>query len=692
MATAWLNWGGFMGIGLVDLVVFFAFIAAVVAVGLVKSRKTHGEGEKDVQDYFLAGRGLTWWLVGFSLIAANISTEQFVGMSGNAASHVGLAIASYEWMAAVTLVVVGFCFLPYFLRAGIYTMPEFLEYRYNSAARFIMAVATVLIYLLLLGAVTYSGALTVQTLGDRYGMDIALWQPSLFIATIAMIYVVAGGLKASVWADLLQGSALILGGAIIMFIAFGKLGEVESAAHVVDVATGEVAIKQLDADQGAVSRFMDLNSNRLNMFLPKDDNVLPWTALCLGLWIPNFYYWGLNQYITQRTLGSSSLAEGQKGIVFSAYLKLLIPFVVVIPGIIAFNLYHDEMRLDANDDRAEALAIYLDANPDTAFVATVENPTTEQLENHTGPSYLLALYDSPDALGEIEIESPYVLPLTREEFDQFKSDDFQVFSYKEDRAWAHLNPEMATELGAYNESTVAAADAADKATSSQALVAYKYDTALGQLLGMLPRNTGLFGFVMAALLGAVISSLAAMLNAASSIFTLDLMEKYVLTGASQDTIVKLGRVAVVCFAAIACFVAPLLGDPNISNSIFTIIQESQGLISPGILAVFVVGLVLRRCPRFAGMIGLFTSIVCYAGLKMAAPGVQFLNRMAIVFGICVAVMVLLTLVSPLREPIAFEAKTDLSLESSKGARTAGIICIALTLVLYLIFSPLVVAG
>ncbi len=301
-----------MQIGVVDILVFFLFIAAVVAVGLFKSRKAHGEGQKDVQDFFLAGRGLTWWLVGFSLIAANISTEQFVGMSGNAASHVGLAIASYEWMAAITLVVVAFCFLPYFLRAGIYTMPEFLEYRYNSAARFIMALATVLIYLLLLGAVTYSGALTVQTLGARYGMDIALWQPSIFIALIAMIYVVAGGLKASVWADLLQGSALIIGGAIIMFIAFGKLGEVESAAHVVDVATGEIAVKPLDADQGPLSRFMDLNSNRLNMFLPMDDNVLPWTALCLGLWIPNFYYWGLNQYITQRTLGSSSLADGPK--------------------------------------------------------------------------------------------------------------------------------------------------------------------------------------------------------------------------------------------------------------------------------------------------------------------------------------------------------------------------------------------
>ena len=148
-----------MSFNWLDVTVFVAFVAAVVSIGLYKSRH-----EKTGEDYFLAGRGLKWWLIGFSLIAANISSEQFVGMSGDAAKHVGLAIASYEWMAAITLVVVAFAFLPYFLRAGIYTMPEFLEYRYNAAARTIMAVLTLLVYMLLLGSVTYSGALTISTM------------------------------------------------------------------------------------------------------------------------------------------------------------------------------------------------------------------------------------------------------------------------------------------------------------------------------------------------------------------------------------------------------------------------------------------------------------------------------------------------------------------------------------------------
>jgi len=351
---------------ILDILVFVAFVVCVITIGLLKSRK-----EKTSEDYFLAGRGLSWWLIGFSLIAANISTEQFVGMSGNAASHVGLAIASYEWMAAITLVVVAFGFLPYFLRAGIFTMPEFLEYRYNSTARNIMAIATLFIYMLLLGAVTYSGALTIRTLAGKMGYDVTLAAGSLVIGIIAMLYVAAGGLKACAWADLIQGSALILGGAVIMIFAFIKLGNVTEAAKVIDVQTGAVAITSLPESSGAIERFWDLNRVRMNMYLPKTDTVLPWTALLLGLWIPNFYYWGLNQYITQRTLGSKSLSQGQKGIVFAAFLKLIIPFVIVVPGIIAFNLYAGNMQSEAVADNAPVIAKYLKSNPQTSLVETI---------------------------------------------------------------------------------------------------------------------------------------------------------------------------------------------------------------------------------------------------------------------------------------------------------------------------------
>ena len=546
-----------MEFSFVDIAVFVVFIIAVVTIGIMKSRQ-----EKTSEGYFLAGRGLHWWLIGFSLIAANISTEQFVGMSGNAASHVGLAIASYEWMAAITLVVVAFAFLPYFLRAGIHTMPEFLEYRYNAGARMIMALATMFIYMLLLGSVTYSGALTIQTLAAKMGYDVSLAAGSLVIGIIAMVYVVTGGLKACAWADLIQGSALIVGGGVVMYFAFDKLGAVGEAARVVD-SNGAVALETLKEGAGSVERFWSLNQNRMNMFLPSNDSVLPWTALLLGLWIPNFYYWGLNQYITQRTLGSASLAQGQKGIVFSAFMKLLIPFVVVIPGIIAFNLYAPQMQLEGMGDTAGTMAKYVKANPGTSVVMTLTDPDPAALAAVPDGKYFLCLYSTKDAFDAAKKDDPKILSITAEDFEAAEVGDYTLFT-SEDKAWPHVYPTLALEVKAFNTGVETAAEAAGAETSTEKFIAYKYDTALGQLLGgVLPQGTGLLGFVLAALLGAVVSSLAAMLNAASTIFTMDVYKKYVSPeGVPEDRLVFLGRACVVVFTAIAITLAPQLGNPE----------------------------------------------------------------------------------------------------------------------------------
>lgn len=672
--------------GPADIVVFVAFVAAVLIVGISKSRH-----EKTGEDYFLAGRGLVWWLIGFSLIAANISTEQFVGMSGNAASHVGLAIASYEWMAAITLVVIAFAFLPYFLRAGIFTMPEFLEYRYNSIARSLMAFMTILIYVLLVGAVTYSGALTMKTLAAKMGYNIPLLTGSLVIGLIAMIYVVTGGLKACAWADLIQGSALIIGGGVIMWYAFDKLGSATEAAKILDVQTGAVSMESLNQGTSAIERFWDLNRVRMSMFLPKDDKVLPWTALLLGLWIPNFYYWGLNQYITQRTLGSVSLSQGQKGIVFAAFLKILIPFVIVIPGIIAFNLFAGDMQLGAVADNAPLIAKYVKANPETKLVEIVKSPADEAIAQWQPGRFMIAIYDNDKAIKNVKVVTPFVLPITQKKYDEALPAEFTVF-VTEDKSLPSTFPALHQEVTAYNEKTKALAKTAGTGVTTEKLTAYKYDTALAQLLGnVLPQRVGIVGFVLAALLGAVVSSLAAMLNAASTIFSMDIYKKLISPQASQQSVVFTGRVTVVVFAVISVVLAPLLGNPKISNSIFTIIQESQGLISPGVLAVFAFGLIVRRAPRICGIVGLLTNIIAYTTLKFAVPSIQFLNRMAICFAFVLIVMSLITLVKPLAQPMQFEHKTTLDIKSSKGAAIAGVFVIALTLLLYLLFSPLMFA-
>ncbi len=676
-----------MQLAAIDIIVFVVFVACVVGLGLWKSRH-----EKTGEDFFLAGRGLSWWLIGFSLIAANISTEQFVGMSGNAASHVGLAIASYEWMAAITLVIVAFAFLPYFLRAGIYTMPEFLEYRYNATARTIMAAATIGIYMLLLGSVTYSGALTIRTIAREMGYDVTLSAGSLVIGLIAMIYVASGGLKACAWADLIQGSALIVGGAVIMICAFNMLGSVDEAATITDVQAGTVEIVKLAEDSGPVERFWKLNKIRMNMFLPKDDPVLPWTALLLGLWIPNFYYWGLNQYITQRTLGSKSLAQGQRGIVFAAFLKILIPFFIVIPGIIAFNLFSGPMQNETIADNAKVLGKYLKANPNTQLIETASAPDENTVKAWQPGKFMIALYETEQALNTVDVENPFVLPLVQANYDELEIKEYTVFK-TEDKAAKSIMPALTAEVEEYNKTVESAAESAGAKTSTEKFIAYKYDTAMGQLLAnVLPQGKGIVGFVLAALLGAVVSSLAAMLNAASTIFTMDIYKKYISPEAGQSTIVLLGRICVVAFSIVAVLLAPQLGNPKISNSIFTIIQESQGFISPGILAVFVFGLIMRKAPPVSGVVGLLTSIVSYGVLKVAVPQIQFLNRMAICFVLCLVVMQIITVIKPLASPIEFRQNTTIDLTCSRGAKLAGIFVVVITLLLYVLFSPIGLAG
>jgi SSS family solute:Na+ symporter len=653
-------------IGVVDIAIFAAFLLAVVTLGLVKSRRTTAEGAATSESYFLAGRGLKWWLIGVSLIAANISSEQFVGMSGNAADF-GMAVASYEWMAAVTLVVVAFCFLPYFLRTGIFTIPHFLEHRYNGAARAIMASFTMVILIgVSLTGVIYAGALTMSELfagHEIFGFAPGLAAWSWAIGIIAALYVCAGGLKASAWADLIQGIALVVAGGIIAYLAIDKLGATPLAA--LKVPEGGSLDGLTDASSG-LAKLEALNHTKLTMFLPATDKNIPWTALLLGLWIPNFYYWGLNQYITQRVLGSASLREGQKGIVFAAAMKLIIPFVIVIPGIIAFNLYSSDLA-DAQE-RANERVIADASGTSTAGKTFFDLDANWKAKNPARAAELEKL--NAAVLGAKGIVLKETAPLDN------------------------------TTAAAANAAVAAAADAAantaalaDAGLSVKKISSgYKFDAALNLLIKkLLP--TGLVGFVLAALLGAIVSSLAAVLNAASTIFTMDIFQKHVRPAATQTALVRTGRGAVLVFAVVGCVLAPLLDK---FGSIFKYIQEFQGYISPGILAVFVFGLLNRRAPGAAGVVGLLLSPVLY-GLLSFGPGwlgleeIAFLNRMALCLFAIMGVMWIIGLAKPLAKPVVFEAGSDINLESSKGAKIFGIIVVALVAVLYVLFSPLVLA-
>jgi SSS family solute:Na+ symporter len=613
-----------MQLHFIDYLIFAGFIVAVVSIGILGSRH-----EKDSESYFLAGRGLPWWLIGFSLIAANISTEQFVGMSGAAADRLGLAIASYEWLAAITLVVVAFFFLPYFLRTGIYTIPEFLERRFNRVTRSLMAVCMVLIYILLVGAVTYSGALTIETAFHGkliFGvLPVNVTTGAWFIGIMAAAYVATGGLKACAWADLIQGSALIFGGGVIMYFALHQLGDSPLANL---TSTAPVPDGLTDAD-GGVAKFTALNSHKFHMVLPRTDPFLPWTTLILGLWIPNFYYWGLNQYIMQRTLGSQSLAQGQKGILFAALIKLIIPFIIVMPGMIAFNLFSSDMQAAAKPSNERVLRIYEESKSAPASAKTV---------------------------------------------------------FISDAAWQTAHPALATEMTATNEAVIARGKTAGFTPTEEKLVGYKFDTAFGFLISkVLPEGSGWQGFVLAALLGAVVSTLASMLNAASTIVTMDIYRLHIAPDASQTQLVGMGRILVGVFTVLGCSLAPMLGDPRIGNSIFAIIQEGQAYIYSGILAVFLVGMLVRRAPPVTGTVGLLLGPASFWTIKQFAPGISFVDRASLAFGIVIAVMLAITAIKPLAQPVQLATTSDIDMTPSKGAKALGGVVILLTIALYIVF-------
>ncbi|MCL4170664.1 UNVERIFIED_CONTAM: hypothetical protein GTU68_063721, partial [Idotea baltica] len=295
-----------------DYFIFIVYALLILGVGLWVSRDKKGH-QKNAEDYFLASKSLPWWAIGASLIAANISAEQFIGMSGSGFAS-GLAIASYEWMAALTLLIVGKYFLPIFIEKGLYTIPEFVEKRYSTNLKTILAVFWIALYVFVnLTTVLYLGALALETI-----MGVPMVYGVLGLALFAAAYSLYGGLSAVAWTDVIQVVFLILGGLVTTYLAL-------------DTVSGG------NGFMAGLSTVYEEVPERFAMILdesnPEYKNLPGLAVLVGGMWVANLYYWGFNQYIIQRTLAAKSLKEAQKGILLAAFLKLLIPLIVVIPGI-----------------------------------------------------------------------------------------------------------------------------------------------------------------------------------------------------------------------------------------------------------------------------------------------------------------------------------------------------------------------
>jgi solute:Na+ symporter, SSS family len=308
-----------------DLIVFIGYCCLIIGMGLFVSKEKKGH-VKDSKDYFLASKALPWWAVGASLIASNISAEQFIGMSGSGFA-LGLAISTYEWMAAITLLVVAIFFLPIYIKKGIYTMPGFLLDRYDTRVRTTMAIFWLLLYVFVnLTSVLYLGALSLNTI-----LNVPMVYGIIGLALFAMVYSIYGGLKAVAWTDVVQVFFLIAGGLATTYIALTMVGEgsaweglgllrKEVPGHFsMILSKGEMMIS--DGQGGTKDAYLDLPGI---------------SVLVGGMWITNLSYWGFNQYITQRALAAKNLDEAQKGMIFAGFLKLLMPLIVVIPGIAAW--------------------------------------------------------------------------------------------------------------------------------------------------------------------------------------------------------------------------------------------------------------------------------------------------------------------------------------------------------------------
>lgn len=467
---------------LLDYLIFIGYAVLILGIGLWVSRDKKGH-QKNAEDYFLASKSLPWWAIGASLIAANISAEQFIGMSGSGFAS-GLAIASYEWMAALTLIIVGKYFLPIFIKKGLYTIPEFVEQRYSTNLKTILAVFWIALYVFVnLASVLYLGALALKTI-----IGIPMVYGVLGLALFAAAYSLYGGLSAVAWTDVIQVVFLVLGGVVTTYLALNTVSGGNG------VIAGFKTIYEQVPDRFA----MILDESN-----PEYSNLPGIGVLVGGMWVANLYYWGFNQYIIQRTLAAKSLKESQKGILFAAFLKLIIPLIVVIPGIAAYVIVNDPALLSSLGD-----------------VATQNLPSTEQ---------------------------------------------------------------------------------ADKA--------YPW------LLQLLP--VGLKGLAFAALSAAVVSSLASMLNSTSTIFTMDIYKPYINKNANDKTTVNVGRLSAAVALIIACIVAPLL---DTLDQAFQFIQEYTGIVSPGILAVFLLGLFWKKTTNKAAIVGVLSSIPIAMYFKVAPNG------------------------------------------------------------------------
>ncbi len=551
-----------------DYIVFIVYFIVVAGYGywIYQKRK---KNEHDAKAYFLAEGTLTWWAIGASLIASNISAEQFIGMSGEG-FFLGIAVAAYEWIAAVALIIIAIWFIPVYLKNHIYTMPQFLKTRYNETVALIMAVFWLFLYVFVnLTSILYLGAVAINGLAGGDYLHLIMVGLAIFALVISL-----GGMKVVAYTDVIQVAVLIIGGLVTSYIALSQVGKF----------FGE------DSAIAGFSRLLTEAPEHFKMIIPRPDEnssqndinkyitfpgILSYLA---GIWIINLNYWGCNQYITQRALGAD-LKTARTGILFAGFLKLLMPLIVMLPGIAAYVLH--------------------------------KNGQLEHLKGGKDGAYSAMLTFLPD---------------------------------------------------------------------------------------------GLKGLAVAALTAAIVASLAGKVNSISTIYTLDIHKKYFQQEADERKQVYVGRIAVfiAMILAVAFTWSDVLGIGGEGG--FTFIQKYTGFISPGVFAMFILGMFWKRTTGTAAVVGVIAGFLLSVLFNEYAPQlfgnetflytaypngkgafeIPFHICMGLAFFFTMALMIGISMAGPKINPKAFELDKSM-FKLSPSTTVMVVITLMIIIALYVRF-------
>lgn len=553
-----------------DYIVFLVYFLIVSSYGfwIYYKKKT---ATADSKDYFLAEGSLTWWAIGASLIASNISAEQMIGMSGSG-FKLGLAISAYEWMAAATLIIVAVFFMPVYLKNKIFTMPQFLSQRYNEKVAMIMAVFWLMLYIVVnLMSILYLGALAISGIS---GLNIV---GCIIGLAVFAILITLGGMKVIGYTDVIQVFFLVLGGLVATYIALNLISNNGGIMKGFSILT-------------------DGASEHFHLIFKKDDpNYMDLPGLSVligGMWIANLSYWGCNQYITQRALGAS-LPVARAGLLFAAFLKMLMPLIVVIPGIAVYYIIKEKIPGISADNLLTSSGVQ---DPNKAYPA---------------------------------------------------------------------------------------------------------------LLGLLP--VGLKGLSFAALTAAIVASLAGKANSIATIFTLDIYKKAFNKNAGEGTLVNVGKITVIVAMLMAVGLSLVVGNALMGEGKqgFQYIQEYTGFVSPGIFAMFILGFFWKKTTSnaalFATVGGFIVSVILkflpgmidlsplynYGWAVANSSGVfeiPFMDRMLIVFAICVIGMYFISIYDNKKGIVAKGLEIDAKMfRVSTSFAIGSLIIFALLVALYSAF-------